>query len=67
MFTGYKTFLGAFIAMAPAIAKLFGFELTSNFTNEIGMNIDDIVVLIGGAIAIYGRLKAQSPGWLVSK
>lgn len=63
MFSGYKTILGAIIAITPAIASLFGYQVSSEFSEQATQTIFDIVTLIGGAIAIYGRVTAQSKGW----
>jgi hypothetical protein len=65
--SGYKTFLGAFITLLPVVARSFGFEFTESFGQEFPLALDEIVTLVGAAIVIYGRLKAQTPGWLVSK
>jgi hypothetical protein len=67
MIAGYKTFVGALIAVAPVIASLLGYDLSANFGEEAGLALSDIITLVGGAIAIYGRLKAQTPGWLVKR
>ena len=64
MIAGYKTFIGAFLAVSPVIANMLGYNLSVNFGQEAGLALGDIITLIGGAIAVYGRLKAQSPGWL---
>lgn len=64
---GYKTLIGAAIAAVPALASLFGFEVAPGFSEEANAAVTDILALIGAAIAIYGRLVAQTPGWLVKK
>lgn len=65
--TGYKTILGALIAAVPTLAALFGFDVAPGFSEEANAAVTDILTLIGAAIAIYGRLVAQTPGWLIKK
>lgn len=67
MLTGYKTIIGALIAAVPAVANLLGFDVAPGFSEQANQAITDILALIGGAIAIYGRLAAQTPGWLVKR
>lgn len=62
--SGYKTYIGIIVAIAPTVAQMFGYQLTGNFAGQFTQSADDIVALVGAAFAIYGRLKATVPGWL---
>lgn len=63
MLKGYKTLIGAVIAAAPALAGMLGYSVSGSFGAEATQAVDAIITLIGSAIAIYGRLVAQTPGW----
>lgn len=63
MFNGYKTIIGAIIAITPAIASLFGYQVAPEFSEQATSTIFDFITIAGGAIAIYGRVTAQSKGW----
>jgi len=63
MFNGWKTYSGILIAATPTLAGLFGYNVSAGFDVEASENINDLILLLGSAIAIYGRLVAQSKGW----
>lgn len=65
MMNGYKTYLGILIALAPTIAHLFGYQLSSDFAVKVPELADTVVQIIGLALAAYGRAKAEIPGLLV--
>lgn len=67
MLDGYKTYLGIIVAVAPTIASMFGYTLAPEFGEQFTAIAFDIITLGGAAWAIYGRLKAQTPGWLARK
>mgnify|MGYP001799620153 CR=1 FL=1 len=62
-----KTFWGAVIAIVASLAGLFGFEITATDQQDlIGLYDqalaawDSIAVVVGGLLAIYGRVTATS-------
>lgn len=61
---GYKTYLGAFLALAPSLASLFGFELSPLFSEQFSALLAEIITVVGAILAIYGRARAETPGWL---
>ncbi|QGH72432.1 MAG: hypothetical protein [Siphoviridae sp. ctpQM7] len=67
MFQGYKTFLGIFLAAAPTLANLLGYDIGSTFSDEFPKAVEDVVTIVGLCVALYGRLVAQSPGWLAKR
>lgn len=67
MFQGYRTYVGILIAVAPTIANIFGYEVTTAFGEQFPVAVDSVMQLIGSAIAVYGRLKADTPGWLAKR
>lgn len=64
---GLKTYIGIIIAVAPTLASLFGFNLSPTFGDQFTAAATDIITLLGAGLAIYGRLKAEVPGWWVRK
>ena len=67
MINGYKTILGAAIALAPIVANWFGFDLSPAFGEQFSSIAMDLITIGGALFAIYGRLVAETPGWLVKK
>lgn len=65
--SGYRTYLGIIIAVAPSVAGLFGFDLSPQFGEEVSSLVAEGVTLLGGILAFYGRAKATVPGLLVKK
>jgi hypothetical protein len=62
-----KTFWGAIIAIVASLARLFGFEITAADQQELLSMYDQalaawdkIAVVVGGVMAIYGRITATS-------
>ena len=71
---GTLTYTGILVALAPTFVHILGLitgnpelHLTPNFGAEVGPVIDNLVQLIGGAIATYGRLRATVPGWIAQQ
>lgn len=60
---GLNTLLGIAIAFAPTAATYFGYQTSPNFTGDATEILAAIVTVIGTVYAIYGRLRASSPGW----
>ncbi len=59
------TIIGIFVAAAPTIAGIFGFNIDSATNLEIGdiltmgaEAIEDLITLGGSLLAIYGRIRA---------
>lgn len=52
-------------AVLPALAPVFGFEISAELAETIGRELTNLVEggggLLGTAIAIYGRLRARGP------
>lgn len=55
-----KTIWGALIAIVPQVLSLFGFELADGIMN-------DVVSVMGGVLAIYGRVDAGGISGVVKK
>lgn len=53
MLSGYKTLIGAAVALAAEIARLFGVEIG----DQDGL-VNSIIVIGGVALAVYGRIAA---------
>lgn len=51
---GYKTYIGIFIAILPAIAKLFGKDLGDLTGLE-----ETLITIVGGIVALIGRFVAK--------
>lgn len=64
---GRKTYIGIAVALLPTLAGFFGFDVTSAFHAQFAPLVEELFVLFGSAIAVYGRMSAQSPGWLAKK
>ena len=56
MLEGYKTLIGAVVALAAEGARLAGVDIG----DQQGL-VNSIVVIFGGILAIYGRMKASGP------
>lgn len=65
MLTGWKTYIGLLIAAMPAVANMFGYSVVPGFEDTASSIADQILEVIGLGIALYGRLKAETPGLLV--
>jgi len=63
MLQGYKTYLGILITVLPTVAGLFGFTLSPLFGEQLTGLLAEIIPILGAALAVYGRAKAQIPGW----
>lgn len=55
MLQGYKTYIGAAIAIIGALSGLFGWNL-----GDLAGLEDQIITIVGGIIAIYGRFVANT-------
>jgi len=67
MIQGYRTFIGILISAVPTLATFLGFDTAPNFVGDATEIAGAIVTLIGAGVAIYGRLKAETPGWFAKK
>ena len=56
MLEGYKTLIGAIVALAAEGARLAGVDIG----DQEGL-VNSILVIGGGILAIYGRMKASGP------
>ena len=56
MLEGYKTLIGAIVALAAEGARLAGVDIG----DQQGL-VNSILVIFGGILAIYGRLNASGP------
>ena len=56
MLEGYKTLIGAIVALAAEGARLAGVDIG----DQQGLE-NSILVIFGGILAIYGRMKASGP------
>lgn len=65
--SGFRTYIGVIVAISPSIAHLFGFTLSDSFGQEFSDLAGEIITLIGGGIAIYGRAMAKTKGWIVKE
>ena len=61
---GYKTYIGLAVTAAPLILSLFGFTPTPAFNEQFPEAVTGLISIIGVCFAFYGRMKAQTPGWL---
>lgn len=64
---GLKTYTGCIIALAPAIASRFGYDLSPVFGEEFSALLEDVWTIAGIALAMYGRAVAQVPGWFAKR
>lgn len=51
-----RTLLGIALALSPLLARWLGLELDDA---EVQATAEDLVTLLGGALAIYGRFAAK--------
>lgn len=56
MLNGYKTLIGAAVALAAEGLRLVGIDIG----DQEGL-VNSILVIVGGLLAIYGRMKAAGP------
>lgn len=54
MFTGYKTYIGVAITVLGSVSALLGW----NVGDLAGLQ-DQVIALVGAALAIYGRFVAK--------
>ena len=57
-----KTLWGILLATLPTILGFFGYHITDlgTFTAEAQAVVDQVTTLGGGALAVYGRVKATA-------
>lgn len=67
MLSGYRTFIGLFVAAIPNIATLFGYEVAPEFSQQANEFIESAITILGLLIALYGRMKATVPGWFARR
>jgi hypothetical protein len=54
-----KTFWAAFITVLAGAASMIGYEISPDLQEGILNTAEGIVVCVGGALAIMGRIKAS--------
>jgi len=64
---GMNTYAGLLVAVAPLILGLFGLTPTPSFNEQLPNTIAAVVEILGLVYALYGRMRAQTPGWFVKK
>ena len=67
MLNGYKTYIGIFVAVAPNLFGLLGYDVTPAFGEEFTEVATQVITLVGALIAVYGRSVAKAEGWLVKQ
>ena len=57
-----KTLWGVLIAASPTIANLFGYQISdvASFTQGANELVNMVIELVGSALAVYGRVKANA-------
>jgi hypothetical protein len=53
-----KTVWGSFVAMAAGLTGIIGLDLSAPLQNEISDILYSGGALVGGALSLYGRIKA---------
>lgn len=61
---GFKTYIGLLISIAPLALSLFGYAPTPAFNEQLPEAIMGVISILGACFAFYGRMKAQTAGWL---
>ncbi|WP_313522801.1 hypothetical protein [Shinella sp.] len=56
-----RTVWGALIAIAASLANAAGIEITAGDEGELADLLVSAAGVIGGLIAVYGRISARSP------
>jgi hypothetical protein len=60
--SGWKTLIGLVVAVVGQVLAMKGLDLdVPAVTDAIGATLDNVVTLVGVVIALYGRIKANSP------
>lgn len=67
MLNGYRTYTGLLVALVPTLANLFGYDVSTTFSEDFGKILEDFLTLVGLAMAFYGRAVAEVPGFLVKR
>ena len=67
MLSGKKTYIGVAMAIIPVIAGFFGYEATHTFNDSFSVVVNDIISIVGAAMAAYGRAVASVPGMFAKK
>lgn len=67
MLNGYKTYIGAGVTFTATLARILGYEVSPVFEAQAIEFALDVLALAGAAFAIYGRAKAEIPGWFAKK
>lgn len=65
--SGSRTYIGLLIALIPTVANLVGYEVSATFSEDFTALAEDLIALVGIAIAFYGRAVATTQGLLVKK
>lgn len=56
-----KTIWGATVALAGAVAGLFGIETSAEANEAVAAALTNLATAIGAAVAIFGRFRAREP------
>lgn len=67
MIDGKKTVIGIVVAIVPMVAKLFGYDVTTEFTTGAETSINELVALVGGLYALYGRAVTNGKPFFAKK
>jgi hypothetical protein len=68
MIHGYRTIISAAVALAGGLLGMYGVDLDqATWTANLTAAADSLLAIVGGAAAIYYRLKARTPGALAEK
>ena len=57
-FSGWKTFIGIAITAVAAFSQNMGYEVNVDFLNA---SLNSVFEVVGMALALYGRWKAETP------
>jgi len=64
---GKKTYIGIIIAVVPVLAGLLGYETSATFGEDLTIVLNEIITLVGTAIAAYGRIVTTGAGLVTKK
>jgi hypothetical protein len=67
MFEGYKTYIGAGIALLAGLAQILGFDVAPDAQSTLMGLIEELAVIVGSVIAFYGRAVAKTDGIIAKK
>lgn len=56
---GLKTYIGIALTLFGTLAQSFGWDWWANISGDVNTAANQVVALIGSAVAIYGRAVAK--------